>query len=222
MLPRVIIHMALSLDGRIDWFAPDVGLFYELAGHWNEDATLAGSETMLNAPDEIPGEDEEAFEPVKIAPNDTRPILVVPDSQGRLRSWHYWKKQPYWKNMVALCSDSTPEEYLEYLDKRHINSIVSGADKVNLSEALEKLNSKFGVQTVRVDSGGVLNGILLRAGLVSEVSVLFHPALVGGETPRSFFRAPDLDSSEGVLRLKLIHTQELKNGIVWLRYEVLK
>jgi 2,5-diamino-6-(ribosylamino)-4(3H)-pyrimidinone 5'-phosphate reductase len=123
--------------------------------------------------------------------------------------------------MVALCSNSTPEDYLEYLKKRHIEYIVSGLDKVNLNEALEKLNSKFGVQTVRVDSGGVLNGVLLRAGLVSEVSVLFHPTLVGGNTPRSFFRAPDLASSEGVLRLKLIHTQKLKEDIVWLRYELL-
>jgi 2,5-diamino-6-(ribosylamino)-4(3H)-pyrimidinone 5'-phosphate reductase len=32
---------------------------------------------------------------------------------------------------------------------------------------------------VRVDSGGALNGALLRAGLVDELSLLVHPVLVG-------------------------------------------
>jgi 2,5-diamino-6-(ribosylamino)-4(3H)-pyrimidinone 5'-phosphate reductase len=48
MLPRVILHNAVSLDGRIDWLTPDVGLFYELASRWKEDATLASSNTIYN------------------------------------------------------------------------------------------------------------------------------------------------------------------------------
>jgi hypothetical protein len=31
MLPRVILFNAVSLDGRIDGFIPDLGQFYELA-----------------------------------------------------------------------------------------------------------------------------------------------------------------------------------------------
>ena len=36
---------------------------------------------------------------------------------------------------------------------------------------------------MRVDSGGALNGALLRAGLVDEISLLVHPVLVG-DAPR--------------------------------------
>jgi 2,5-diamino-6-(ribosylamino)-4(3H)-pyrimidinone 5'-phosphate reductase len=75
---------------------------------------------------------------------------------------------------------------------------------------------------VRVDSGGTLNGILLRSDLVDEVSVLIHPGLVGGTTPRSIFRAPDLISSEGVIQLRLIHVEQLKGDVIWLRYEVVR
>jgi riboflavin biosynthesis pyrimidine reductase len=49
MLPRVILHNAVSVDGRIDWFTPDIGQFYELASRWSEDATLTGSDTLLSA-----------------------------------------------------------------------------------------------------------------------------------------------------------------------------
>ncbi len=90
----------------------------------------------------------------------------------------------------------------------------------DLAAALEELHNRHAVQTVRVDSGGRLNGALLRAGLVDEVSVLVHPALVGGQSPRSLYRAPDLDSAGGVINLRLAESQTLKDGIVWLRYEV--
>jgi len=220
MLPRVILYNAVSLDGRFDWLAADIGRFYTLVSRWKEDATLVGSETVLAAPDAVPEETEEAFEPPKIALSDRRPLLVVADSRGRVRTWHYLKKQPYWKSGVALCSRATPKDHVEYLKKRHIDCIVAGEDHVDLRKALEVLYRRYHVRVVRVDSGGTLNGVLLRMGLVDEVSLLVHPVLVGGTTPRSFFRAPDLTSPAGVIRLTLKGVQKLKGGLIWLRYAV--
>ena len=99
---------------------------------------------------------------------------------------------------------------------------MAGDDKVDFRTALEQLNEKYGVELVRVDSGGTLNGVLLREGLVDEVSILVHPALVGGLQPQSMFRAPDLTSEDGVIKLKMINIQKAKDDIVWLMYEVLK
>jgi 2,5-diamino-6-(ribosylamino)-4(3H)-pyrimidinone 5'-phosphate reductase len=221
MLPRVIVYNAVSLDGRIDWFTPDVGLFYGLAATWQEDATLAGSETLLTAEDQTAPEEElaEAPEP---QPDDQRPLLVVVDSRARVRHWDYWKRQPYWRGVIVLCSRATPAEYLRLLQEHRIPCIVAGDDHVSLRPALEELNAHYGVQTVRVDSGGTLNGALLRAGLVDEVSVLLHPVLVGGTSPRSFYRAPDLTSAQGLISLKLIHQERLENDVLWLRYQVVK
>ncbi|MEO0433105.1 MAG: dihydrofolate reductase family protein, partial [Cyanobacteria bacterium J06656_5] len=53
----------------------------------------------------------------------------------------------------------------------------------------------FGVTVVRVDSGGTLNGVLLRAGLVDELHLLVHPTLVGGTSQKTFFN--DLTSENG-------------------------
>ncbi len=79
---------------------------------------------------------------------------------------------------------------------------------------------RFGVRTVQVNSGGVLNGALLRAGLVDEVSVLISPCLVGGTTPRSLFVAPDLATPDGAIPLRLLDVQRLRGDTVWLRYEI--
>ncbi|MGE5861265.1 MAG: dihydrofolate reductase family protein, partial [Ignavibacteria bacterium] len=65
-------------------------------------------------------------------------------------------------------------------------------------------------------------GVLLRAGLVDEVSILISPSLVGGFSPNSFYRAPDLKSTEEVISLNLIHFERLREDIIWLRYKVTK
>jgi 2,5-diamino-6-(ribosylamino)-4(3H)-pyrimidinone 5'-phosphate reductase len=63
---------------------------------------------------------------------------------------------------------------------------------------------------VRVDSGGALNGALLRAGLVDELSLLVHPVLAG-DAPRWYGTPPP-----GPLKLT-----PLDGGAPdWLRYRV--
>jgi 2,5-diamino-6-(ribosylamino)-4(3H)-pyrimidinone 5'-phosphate reductase len=222
--PKVIIFNGLSLDGRMDFGsgAIDMGLYYELASRWNADAMLSGSETMLTAeahateiePDTYTPPDE--FHPLAV------PRLVVVDSRGRIRNWNILRSQPFWREVTVFCSLATPQDYLEYLNRRGVPFIVAGRDKVDLRTALEELNTRFGVQSVRVDSGGLLNGALLRAGLVDEVSLLIDPCLVGGTSLRTWFVAPDLTSPEDITRLHLIHCEQIQENIVWLKYEVVR
>ncbi len=227
-LPRVILHTAVSADGRIDGHAPDIGLYYGLAAKFEEDATLGGSETLLRAPGqgtdqdaEAPGPDSESGAP-EAGGADQRPLLVLVDSRGRVRNLAWWRRQPYWRDIVVLVSRATPRDHLDYLKSLGIEAIVRGDDKTDLRAGLEALAYRFGVRTVRVDSGGTLNGVLLRLGLVDEFSLLVSPALVGGTSPRSSFRAPDLETPAGAIPLRLIHLEKFDGGAVWLRYEIVK
>ena len=222
MLPRVVIHNAVSADGRLDFLQPDPGLYREIAGRFRHDAILTTANTLLAEPRDIPAEDRSAFRPRAVDPNDSRPLLVVADGRGRLRDWHYWCNQPQWRDAVALVSGATPARHLRYLELRHVEYIRAGAGPIDLWAALSELSARFGVKQVRVDAGGTLNGALLRAGLVHEVSLLVQPCLVGGTSPQTLFRAADLDSAEGVVKLRPAHVEELKGGVVWLRYRVVR
>ena len=217
MLPHVILHNAVSADGRMDWPTIDLGLYYELAAQWPVDAMLSGSETILAAYAATP-----AAAPAAEPSPEAQAVLVVVDSRGRIHNWPQIRYSPYWRDTIVLCSRATPGEYITDLQQQGIAHIIAGDDHVELRVALEELNARFGVKTIRVDSGGTLNGALLRAGLIDEVSVLITPALVGGTTPRSIFTAPDLTSPDGVIPLKLRHVEQLRGETVWVRYEIVK
>ncbi|MDD1691295.1 MAG: RibD family protein [Methanoregula sp.] len=227
MLPKVILHTATSLDGRITNFPADLELYYALAAQWNPDAILFGSETVLaavreNPALEVPPEHEEMFTPPADAKSDPRPLLVIADSWGRVRCWDAIRKWPYMRDVLALCSSSTPGEYLDYLKERRIGVIIAGEDHIDMRAALETLYEKYTVKVLRIDSGGTLNSVLLHAGLVDEVSVLIHPFIAGGKASPSL--CDPLNAGIPELQVPLTHqsTKVLANGIVWSRYTTQK
>jgi 2,5-diamino-6-(ribosylamino)-4(3H)-pyrimidinone 5'-phosphate reductase len=201
----------------MDWHPLDPGLYYELAARWKEDATLAGSDTLLAAVEQFA---EEPAAQDTTATGRSGPLLVVPDSRGKVKHWGALLSAPYWSGGLALCTKVTPKRHLEYLDEAGVESLMIGDDRVDLHGALECLSHRYGTKTVRVDSGGTLNGVLLRNGLVDEVSVLISPYLVGGVTPNTLFRAADLTDVADVIGLQLIGLEQLRDEVVWLRYSV--
>ena len=224
MLPRVILHVATSLDGRITNFPANLDLYYALAATWKPDAILFGSETVVaavreNPSLEVPKEHEDLFTPPEGA-EDTRPLLVIADSRGRVRCWDAIRTWPYMRDLSAFCSAATPKEYLDYLTERRIDAIIAGEDRIDMREALSELNRRHGVKTVRVDSGGTLNSVLLEAGVVAEVSVLVHPFLAGGKPDPTMFDPAKAGFPDLQVPLELIRTEVVGDGLVWARYSV--
>jgi 2,5-diamino-6-(ribosylamino)-4(3H)-pyrimidinone 5'-phosphate reductase len=223
MKPKVIIHNTISLDGRMDFVHRDEGLYYMTAERINAQALLSGSETILAAyPIAATDAGDEPQAPPKKNPETARLLMVVVDSRGRLINLHRLRRNPNWRDIIVLISHATPADYIAYLHKHGIAFIQSGEDKVDFRQAFEVLSARFGVQTIRVDSGGILNGVLLRAGLVDEISLLIQPELIGGTSPRTAFAAPDLTSQDGVIGLKQTHSEKLRGRVLWVRYIILK
>lgn len=224
VLPWVILYNAVSLDGKITGFDTDTELYYELAANMDVDAVLAGSNTILTGlginTGENVDENSQNFKPRVTDPEDTRPLLVVPDSKGKIRNWTEIQKMPYIRDVLVLCSRSTPREYLDFLDERYIDYLVVGYHQVDLEIALDELNTKFKVKKVRVDGGGVLNGVLLSQGLVDEIHVLIHPELVGSTVSNSIFQVPDMGGDEIPIKLYLDNIEKIKDDLVYLKYKI--
>ena len=142
MLPYVVIHSAVSADGRLDWITPDLGQYYGLTATWPAQAILSGSNTILTAP-QAGAEDGDTAATEQSAATEG-PLLVVVDSRGRVKNWLYWRRQPYWRDVLVLCSGATPQTYLDELQHQQVEYLVTGQNQVDLRAALQELNDLVG------------------------------------------------------------------------------
>jgi 2,5-diamino-6-(ribosylamino)-4(3H)-pyrimidinone 5'-phosphate reductase len=203
--PRVVAHVAVSLDGATTGFPVDVGRFYELASTWREDVILAGADTIL-------AQEGELARAPRPGPTSEAPLLAVVDSRGRVREWEALRDCGYWSGVVAVCSHATPRR----AERAQVPELVVGTDRVDLVHALEMLAQEMGAGMVRVDSGGSLTGALLRWHLVDELSFLVHPCTAGAAGDRRWH------GPEPVAALRLTHlgAKAFDDGLVWLRYRI--
>jgi 2,5-diamino-6-(ribosylamino)-4(3H)-pyrimidinone 5'-phosphate reductase len=229
-LPHLTVYNEISLDGKITGFDGDAVRYYRRGFRWRSDAILMGSVTAAAfGPNESPDEqvrDLPAIDPVALPPGfedlvyEPRPLLVVPDSRGRLRNWRHARAQPWYGRIVVLVSGSTPTDHLEYLDRRGIEHVRAGDDRVDLARALRLLRRTYGIETMRTDSGGALNGALLAAGLIDRIAVIIAPRLASDPSAQSLIRLPA--ATETSYALQLSESEVLEDGALWLVYEVVR
>lgn len=249
--PRVVMSVTASADGKVAltrqqtllqqpsgrlWadMTPvnadplQADLFPLVREHYGCNATLEGSSSLVaddTAPPPLPAyEDDTAelyahFLPPEIAALPSPPHLwfVVVDGRGRIR---WTEKHPNWDTLVLVCR-STPADYLGYLRRERICYLVSGVERVDLAGALSAMATQLGVRCVLSVAGGGLNGALLRAGLIDELSLSLSPALVGGSGTPSVLDGPPLAVGEHPTPLRLLSVHADTSGTVRLRYEVL-
>ena len=78
----------------------------------------------------------------------------------------------------------------------------------------------FDVDCIVSDAGGVLNGALLRAGLVDEVDIQVLPAIVGRADAPAVFEGYGRGTWERIRDLQLISAASRPDGSVFIRYAV--
>lgn len=226
--PRVVCHMVASLDGRVvveGW--PDVvseavrRQYEEVHASYHADGWLCGRVTMeafarrvrsaAELAREHRGPEREDF----VAPGDHPSFAFAIDPAGRLA----WESNDVGgDHVVAVLSERVPDDHLASLRGRGVSYLLAGAREVDLPLALEKIGARFGVKTLMLEGGGRINGGMLRAGLVDEVSVLLAPVVDGrAGTPALF----DVEAGATALgRLALEHVERRAGDVLWLRYRV--
>jgi riboflavin biosynthesis pyrimidine reductase len=219
--------MMSSLDGRIvtdGWpISPEGRRQYELVhADYAPDGWLCGRVTMAQhfaqrtrSEAELAREHRGAPREDFVAPGEHDSLAFAVDTRGHL----VWDTSDIdGDHVVAVLSERVSDEYLASLRERGVSYLLAGAHDVDLALALEKIGERFGVRTLMLEGGGRINGSMLRAGLVDEVSVLVAPVVDGRiGTPALF----DVDG-EGIapFRLALESVDRRADDVLRLRYRV--
>lgn len=187
--------IGMSLDARIDWIQSIEELqeiYYGIVMKSTYDAMICGSTTMLKA-------HYDENNTVKYS-NQT---LIVIDSKGKITNWPIIKKQAWWNSKpIVLCSNATPSGYLNTLKEHQVEYIITGEDNIDLSESIKILENQYQIKTLRIDSGGILLGKMLREKLVNRITTVIVPQLTGGSSPKTIYTADDLTNSNDVVALQ--------------------
>ena len=222
--PRVICHMMTSIDGRImttDWpLSPEARKQYELIhASYEADAWICGRITMepfakaLRPDAQLAREHSGAPRDDFIAPGEHESFAFAVDPRGRL-AWESGDIDG--DHVVAILSQRVSDEYLVFLRERGVSYLFAGQRDVDLAEALTKIAEQFGVATLMLEGGGRINGGMLQAGLIDELSVLVAPLVDGRmDTPALF----DVDGGGfSPLGLRLDGVEQRPADVLWLRY----
>lgn len=226
--PRVICHMAASLDGRIfvdgwpDAAAAAVRKHYEeIHAGYEPDGWICGRITMepfaggLRADADVAREHTGAPRDDFVAPGAHDSFAFAIDPSGRLA----WETNDIdGDHVVAVLAERVSDEYLAFLRERGVSYLLAGTQDVDLALALEKIGARFAVRTLMLEGGGKINGGMLRAGLIDEVSLLIAPVADGRiGTPTTF---DVLGDDVAPRRVALEEIERRTDDVLWLRYRV--
>jgi len=225
--PRVICHMMTSLDGRIltdGWPLSAEGRkqYEQIHQSYEADGWLCGRVTMeqhfaqgtrpeSEVKQEHHGTPREDF----IAPGEHESYAFALDEHGRLA----WDSNDIdGDHVVAVLSQRVSDRYLEFLRGKGVSYLLCGAHDVDLALMLRKIGERFGVKTLMLEGGGRINGSLLHAGLIDEVSVIVSPVADGRMGTPALFDV-DVDDVRPH-RLALDAVERRADDTLWLRYRV--
>ena len=230
--PYIICHMVQSLDGKVtgDFLytpacEPATEIYYQLnrdlpsQGFACGRVTMEGSFTQGWYPDltEFTG----ALVPAGdfVAQHNADRFAVSFDRRGRLG----WKESvivdedPGYGgcHIIQVMCEGVSPSYLAYLRKTGISYILAGIDDLDLPLALQKLKNLFGIETLLLEGGSVINGAFHKAGLIDELSLVVTPQTAKDEDYSLFYGiGPD-----GVEDYVLTDTQSYEAKVIHQRYK---
>lgn len=121
---------------------------------------------------------------------------------------------------------TTNKEHIAFsLQSKYDNLVILYYDELDLGLLLEDLYSKYTVDYLTIQSGGNMNALFLRNGLIDYVNIVIAPLLVGGRDTSTLIDGDSIKSVDELNKLKaleLLECNKLDNSYIQLKYKVIR
>lgn len=230
--PYVVCHILSAIDGKIggDFFRmPElIPVREELSRIRREyacEAVLNGAVTVAEI--YADGYWEKTERTGKSYPREDfvadvglKNFIVSVDPEGSLR----WsrnvierKGQPK-SHVVEILTESVCDDYLSHLREIGISYIFAGECTLDVRLALQKLKTVFGINTLMITGGGVVDWSFLQAGMIDELSLVICPLADGRTDTAAVFDRSDYVAGNVPVAFSLAEIRKLEGDGIWLRY----
>lgn len=227
---HVICHMMSTVDGKIisaNWGNQELiktysGFFEKYHETFESQAWICGRVTMeKDFSGGIKPKLVKPDAPIQRAPfigdQNATSFAVAVDAKGKL-GWE--SNETGGDHIIEVLTEQVSDDYLYYLQQKGISYIFAGKNSIDFKSALDQLASLFPIKTLMVEGGGHLNGSLLNAGLIDELSLLLLPIVDGTPKSPTTFEISEYLSKAPATLLKLKEVKQLENDVLWLKYSL--
>ena len=228
--PKIICHILQSVDGNIDGdfftlpeLSPAYRAFSRIREEYACDAVISGATTAAEIyrgrfVDNLPTSSERWPRTDWKARQADRYAVVI-DGTGSVR-WESGSVERRGEKLhvIVVLQENASDAYISHLRKAGVSYIFAGKDSLDLPLAARKLKELFGIQSMLLSGGGVVDWSFLQAGLVDEISLVVPPVIDGGVRLPSAFDDSPLAAGHAPVALKLADVQRLEGDALWLRY----
>ena len=234
--PYIFCHMLTSLDGKImgNYMEVPEGEqaireFYDIAfgkqPYYKHQGWLSGRVTTADNFTfyEKPELDENAptVPEGDFVARKSDMYYVSIDLSGRL-GWksHVLTYEDTTADVIEVLNSRASNAYKAFLRRLGISYVIAGEDALDYDLLLAKLKTLFGIETLMLGGGGVLNWSFIQAGCCDEISIVMAPAADGSRETQTLFMTKEGLTTDTPRSFKLLEAKVLDSGSVWLRYKV--
>lgn len=229
MKPYIILHMLISLDGKItgDYMATETAgalceEYYRINRAYKADAFACGRITMEGSFTHGAKPDLTPYQGITIPREDYVAkrhgyYAVSIDPHGRL-GWYGSEikdEDPGYDNahIIEILTDEVQDAYLAFLQEKGISYLFCGKESIDVDLMNEKLYSLFGIKKLMLEGGGLTDGLFLNGDCIDEMSLVLVPLVDDGAGIDLF-----AGKNCGVLGYELLACEKLSYSGLWLNY----
>ena len=129
-----------------------------------------------------------------------------------------------WLKTLFIVTNNEDHPAIQMQENRSNLKVLTYSEGILFTHLMSRIKNEFNVDKLTIQSGGKLNAILLRNGLVDHIDIIIVPAIIGGSDTSTLVDGYSLESEKDLLKikpLKLISCEKLENSYLRLKYDVI-
>lgn len=200
--PYVRCKLAMSLDGRTAMASGESKWITGAAARADVHRLRARSSAIMSGIGTILADDPSLtvrLENDQLAAR--QPLRVILDPHLSTPTTARFLTQPGQSLIVTTCEDSAPRALLEQAGAEVVQ-LPQGPDAIDL-HALMDLLAQREINEVLLETGAILSGALLHAGIIDEIIVYMAPKLMG-DGAKGLFHTPGLEQLADAVELDIL------------------